>query len=77
MYIPFDVWQHQNIIQTWNIEQLLYLANGIEFARFGWPQIKRQHNVFPICLSPTKVHSWIRQMTMQKYKRDFTKAKKV
>ncbi len=27
-----------------------------EFARFEWPQIKRQSNVFSICLSPPK---WI------------------
>jgi hypothetical protein len=43
-----------------NVKPLLYRANGIEFARFGTPQIKRQHNVFPICLSPN--------VTLQKYK---------
>ena len=25
-----------------------------EFARFEWPQIKRQSNVFSICLSPVR-----------------------
>ena len=42
-----------NIIQyPVDVSPLLYRASNYEFARFGQPQIKRQHNVFPICLSP-------------------------
>jgi hypothetical protein len=44
-----------------NVEPLLYRASSFEFARFGIPQIKRQHNVFPICLSLN--------VTLQKYKK--------